>query len=70
MGSYTIHEIDSEPAEGGARVHIRYNDRSGTTYQFNFYYTNQHGGLLRMKNQKGVEWSHANDLPVHPLQFQ
>jgi hypothetical protein len=72
-GSYTITEIECEPNRDrtpGTLVHISYQDLAALAHQFNFYYMDIDGGLLWMKNQKGVKWSHINDQPIHPPQFQ
>jgi hypothetical protein len=69
MGSYTLHEINSKLEADGMLVHVRYTDLTGNTYQLNFFYEDQGGGLLWMKNQKGIYWLHTNDQPIHHPQF-
>jgi len=70
MGSYTIDDIDSEPDAEGAQVHIRYIDLAETAYQFNFCYMAQSGGLIWMKNQKGIYWFRTSDQPIHTANFK
>lgn len=69
-GSYTIAAIDSQPDDAGTLVRVRYHDLADTVYQFQFLYVDRVGGLLRIKNQKGVDWYHTNDQPIHFTNYQ
>jgi len=64
-GAYAIDEFDSEPAENSTLVHIRYVDLAMTDYQLSFYYVDQSGGTIWMKNQKGVYWNRTSTEPTY-----
>lgn len=69
-GSYTIEKIDCQADTDGILVQVSYVDLAATVYQVIFYYVGQGGGLLKMKNQKGVYWLHSNVEPIYPPQFK
>jgi len=70
QGAYAIEKIDSEPGMEGTLVRVRYHDLAGTDYHIRFWYVDQDGGLLRMKNQEGIDWFHSSDQPSHSPEYQ
>ena len=69
-GSYRIADIDSEPDENGARVHVRYRDRSQTEYQLNFHYATQQKDTIRLNNPKEARWYRTSDHPLHEADYK
>jgi hypothetical protein len=63
-GAYAIDDLDSEPAENGTLVHVRYADMASTDYQLSFYYVVQNSGTIWMKSQKGVYWMRTGTEPI------
>jgi len=64
-GSYAVDAIESAPVKNRTLVHIRYNDLDSTQYQLSFYYERRDGGIIAMKNQKGVYWYRTDTQPTH-----
>lgn len=69
-GAYSIDEIDSEPADNRTLVRIRYVDLAATDYQLSFYYMDQYGGMIKMKNKKEVYWYRTNTEPTYNPDFK
>jgi hypothetical protein len=69
-GSYTIDGIESEPAENSTLVSIGYVDMASTPYRFSFFYAPQNGGVIWMKNQKGIYWHRTSAEPAQMPYFR
>lgn len=70
IGTYTIDQIDGQAGMDGTRVRIQYHDLAGTDFQFSFWYVDENGVRLKMKKQKGNDWFHTNDQPIHSPVYQ
>ena len=51
-------------------VRIRYVDLALTDYQLSFYYMDQYGGMIKMKNKKEVYWYRTNTEPTYNHDFK
>ena len=46
---------------------VHYENTQGEEYLFAFYHYPTQGGTIRLKNQRGIEWSRVNSMRTCPL---
>ncbi len=63
----TIVKIEITKKEKQILYTIHYKKMKGEEYKFAFYYDTSEGSIIRLKNQKEIEWRKANAMSLEEL---